>query len=138
MLQRAINASHPGWTLVIGGRVSENYIEDFGRGRSSGTWCGIEATAQGGIGSTIKGSRVLCQGGGNSESTRVSIGITRVNSGTSYLAVSGNVILGAGTGVGLLLSAGTNRLMVGLSGNEIGGVRTSLRRVGNVSVTAGT
>ena len=123
---------------LYGTAIAENYIEDFGNGQRSGTWYGIEATAQGGIGSTITGNRVFCHCGGSGAATHVSIGITKVNSGTSYLAVSGNVIIGAGTGVGLLLSAGANRLMVGLSGNEIVGVRTLLRRVGNVSVTAGT
>ncbi len=123
---------------LYGSAISGNYIEDFGSAHTSGSWYGIEATAQGSIGSTITGNRVFCRCGGNGATTHVAIGITRVNSGTSYLAVSGNVVIGSGAGIGLLLSAGANRLIAALSGNVIVGVTTLRRQVGNVSVTAGT
>lgn len=123
---------------LFGTTISDNYIEDFGSKQRSGTWYGIEATAQGGIGSTISGNSVFNAHGLSSSASYVYIGITRVNSGTSYLAATGNVILGAGSGVGFLFSGGANRLVVASGGNAIAGVGTAIRRSGDVTVTRGT
>lgn len=123
---------------LFGTTISDNYIEDFGSKQRSGTWYGIEATAQGGIGSTISGNSVFNAHSLSSSASYVYIGITRVNSGTSYLAATGNVILGAGSGVGFLFSGGANRLVVASSGNAIAGVGTAIRRSGDVTVTRGT
>jgi hypothetical protein len=122
---------------LFGTTISDNYIEDFGSKQRSGTWYGIEATAQGGIGSTISGNSVFNAPGLSRSASYVYIGITRVNSGTSYLAASGNVIVGTGGGVGFLFSGGANRLVVASSGNEVVGVGTAIRRSGDVVVTRG-
>jgi Right handed beta helix region len=123
---------------LFGTTISDNYIEDFGSKQQSGTWYGIEATAQGGIGSTISGNKVFNTQGPSHSASHVYIGITRVNSGTSYLAASGNVILGVGgAGVGFLFSGGANRLVVASSGNVVAGVGLVVHRSGNVVVGQG-
>jgi len=122
---------------LYGTTIADNYIEDFGRNQRSGTWYGIEGTAQGGTGSVIADNKVFNRGE-NSGSRYVYVGVTQVNSGVSYLAVTGNVILGPGHGgVGLLFSSGSNHLVVTSNGNMIAGVGTSTRRSGSVSAGAG-
>ena len=69
----------------------------------------------------------------------VYIGITLVNSGTSYLAATGNVIMGTGSGgVGFLFRGEANRLVVASSGNEVVGVSTGIDRSDNAVVSQGT
>ena len=121
---------------LYGTTIAENYIEDFGSRQSSGTWYGIEATAQGGIGSTITANKVFNSGARGGVSY-VYIGITQVNAGTSYLAVTGNVILGSGQGTGLSFAGGGNNLVVATSGNEVAGVRTPLSHTGSVRGSPG-
>ena len=123
---------------LYGTTIADNYIEDFGRNQRSGTWYGIEGTAQGSIGSTISGNKVF-NSGENSGSRYVYIGVTQVNSGVSYLAVTGNVILGPGRGsVGMLFSGGSNHLVVASSGNMIAGVGTPTHQSGRVSAGTGS
>ena len=124
---------------LYGTTISDNYIEDFGSKQRSGTWYGIEATAQGGTGSTISGNKVFNAHGQSSGASYVYIGITLVNSGTSYLAATGNVIMGTGRGgVGFLFRGEANRLIVASSGNEVAGVSTGTDRSDNAVVSQGT
>lgn len=124
---------------LYGTTISDNYIEDFGSKQRSGTWYGIEATAQGGTGSTISGNKVFNAHGQSNGASYVYIGITLVNSGTSYLAATGNVIMGTGSGgVGFLFRGEANRLVVASSGNEVVGVSTGIDRSDNAVVSQGT
>ena len=121
-----------------GTTIADNYIENFGRNQKPGTWYGIVGTAQSGTGSTIADNKVF-NAGENSGSSYVYIGVTQVNSGVSYLAVTGNVILGTGhSSVGLLFSSGSNHLVVASSGNLIAGVGTPTRQSGSVTAGAGS
>lgn len=130
--QSAIYASR-----LFGTTISDNYIEDFGSQQRSGTWFGIEATAQGGVGSTITANKVFDLRGAGGAS-RIFIGVTQVNSGTSYLTATGNVIHGGGSGTGFLYSSGGNHLVVATSGNTITGVAAAFRVTGNVSSSGGS
>lgn len=119
--------------------ISNNYIEDFGGGQQSGSWYGITGTAQNGPGSTILGNKILNDKGETSGARYIYIGITSVHSGTGYLAVTGNVIMGdRPSDVGMSFSGGTAQLVVSASGNEITGVGTARIAGPNASVTAGS
>jgi Right handed beta helix region len=132
--QNAIYASR-----LYGTTISDNYIEDFGSKQNSGTWYGIEATAQGDTGSTISGNKVFNNNGESRSAKYIYIGITQVNSGTSYLAVNGNVIVGVRPDdVGLSVSGGSHHLVVASQGNEIANVGTATRHYGNVIITGGS
>jgi hypothetical protein len=124
---------------IFGTTISDNYIEDFGSKQRSGTCYGIEATAQGGTGSTISGNKVFNTHGPSSGVSFVYIGITLVNYGTSYLAASGNVIIGTGRGgVGFLFRGGANRLVVASNGNEVARVSTGIDQSDTTFVSQGT
>jgi hypothetical protein len=132
--QNAIYASR-----LFGATISDNYIEDFGDNQNSGTWYGIEGTAQGGNGSTISGNKVFNHSRESSGARYVYVGITQVNFGTSYLAIDGNVIVGSRPDdVGLSLSGGSYRLVVASQGNVIANVRTATRHSGDVAITGGS
>jgi parallel beta helix pectate lyase-like protein len=123
---------------LFGTTISNNYVEDFGSKQRSGTWYGIEATAQGGTGSTISGNKVFNTRGQSLEASYVYIGIILVNSGTSYLAASGNVIVGTGSGgIGFLFRSQANRLVVASSGNQVAGVSTGFDRSDNAVISQG-
>jgi parallel beta-helix repeat protein len=124
---------------LYGTTISGNYIEDFGARQDSGTWYGIAGTAQGSIGSTIDGNQVFNDGGETGDATHVYIAVTQVNYGTSYLSVTGNVIVGAGQrDVGFSFSGGANHLVVASAGNLVSNVGTVTQRSGSASVSAGT
>ena len=131
--QNAINANR-----LFGTTISGNYIEDFGDAKTSQTWYGILGNVQDGPGSTIVGNKIF-----NTDSGRgakyVYIGITQVNSGTGHLSVTGNVIEGNhGSDIGILVSGGSNKLEVSISGNQIANVRSALVNGGNVTFTSGS
>lgn len=121
---------------LYGSTISDNYIEDFGGRSGGGTAFGIEATAQGGVGSTITGNKVFDVHPTGAD--RIYIGIIQVNAGTSYLTTTGNVIHGSGSGIGFLYSAGAHRLIVASSGNSVSGVASTVRTSGNVSAGRGS
>jgi Right handed beta helix region len=124
---------------LYGTTISDNYIEDFGARQDSGTWYGIAGTAQGGIGSTIDGNKVFNDAGETGDAAHVYIAITQVNYGTSYLSVTGNVIIGAGPGdVGFSFSGGANHLIVASAGNLVSDVGTVTQSAGSASVSGGS
>ena len=111
---------------LYGTTISGNYIEDFGDGQRSGTWYGIVGTAQDGPGSTILGNKIFNVRGETQGAHYVYLAITQANGGTGHIAVTGNVIMGRGTGdVGMSFSGGSYRLVFATSGNVITGVGTA-------------
>jgi hypothetical protein len=120
--------------------VSDNYIEDFGSGATPGTWYGIYASLQGGVGSVIDNNRI---NGASKEprsaSKYVYLGITG-NYGVGSVGVAGNQIFGAGTtrGVGFQYALGkSTNIIVTSEGNSEMNVHTQ-RIVGpGVTVTSG-
>jgi parallel beta-helix repeat protein len=124
---------------LYGTTISNNYIENFGHRRGSGTWCGITATAQGGIGSTIFNNKIFNDLGQSVGAKYIYLRITRTNYGTGYLSITGNVIVGdKSSDVGLAFDGGSNKLIVVSSGNEVVHVGTVISDTRSVTVTAGT
>ena len=127
---------------LFGTTISDNYIEDFGANQDSGAWYGITATA-GGAASTITGNKVFNDGGETAGARYTYIAITGAGVGqpggsTSYLSVSGNVIVGARPGdIGFSFSGGPGKLIVASSGNLVAAVGTPRSNTGNVTVTGG-
>jgi hypothetical protein len=93
--------------------ISDNYIEDFNTS-------GIAATVQGDAASVIMGNRIFQFSGTGT----TFLNITQVNYGTGELAVTGNVIRGAGTGTGLSYQRGSNQLTITSTGNLVQNVTT--------------
>jgi hypothetical protein len=125
--QNAISASR-----LFGTTISDNYIEDFGDGKTSGTWYGTLGSAQDGSGSTILGNKITNYPANSGNAKYVYIGIIKTNSGTGHLSVTGNAIVGNGHGIGILVSGGSNELDVATSGNQVADVDTVLVDLGNV------
>jgi len=124
---------------LYGTTISNNYIEDFGDSQPSGTWSGITATVQGGIGSTIFNNKIFNHLGESAGAKYIYIHITGTNYGTGYLSVTGNVIVGdRATDVGLAFGGGSNKLIVASSGNEVMHVGTVTSDAPSAVVTAGT
>jgi parallel beta-helix repeat protein len=124
---------------LYGTTISNNYIENFGNRQDSGTWCGITATAQGGIGSTIFNNKIFNNAGESAGAKYIYLRITRTNYGTGYLSVTGNVIVGdKSSDVGLAFDGGSNKLIVVSSGNEVAQVGTVISDTRSATVTAGT
>ncbi|AGL13704.1 hypothetical protein L083_0194 [Actinoplanes sp. N902-109] len=106
--------------------IGDNYIEDFNTN-------GIGVTVQGDAASTISGNRIFHFSG----SGTTYLAVRQVNYGAGQIAVVGNTIRGAGTGVGLSYQQGGNSLTVTSTGNLVTGVTTA-RSVGSgVTVTSG-
>lgn len=106
--------------------LSDNYIEDF-------QTSGITATVQGDAASTISGNRIFNFHGAGTDY----LAVTEVNYGHGDLAVTGNMIRGSGSGVGLSYQGGDHSLTVLSSGNLVTDV-TRPRVVGNnVQLTTG-
>lgn len=123
---------------LFGTVISGNYIEDFASGQRAGTWYGIEGTAQGGNGSAIYGNGIFNDRGESGGAEHVYIAITETNSGTGHVAVTGNVIVGAGQrDVGLSFSGGPHDLFVAVAGNAVSNVGTVTRVSGGVRMSAG-
>jgi Right handed beta helix region len=123
---------------LYGTTISDNYIEDFGYGQTSGTWSGITATVQGSIGSAIFGNKIFNNVGEGAGAKYIYLSITRTTYGTGYLAVTGNVIVGdQSSDVGLSFSGGSNKLVVASSGNEVANVGTAYSGTASVTKTAG-
>jgi hypothetical protein len=131
--QDALNLSR-----IYGTTISGNYVEDFGDNQNSGTWYGLAANAQDGPGSSIVGNKIFnVNGEGNA--TYVYLAITGTNSGTGYVAVTGNTIQGnRQSDIGLSFSGGDNPLKVTASGNNVTGVGTKVKSGQNATVTAGS
>jgi hypothetical protein len=106
--------------------ISDNYIEDFNTS-------GITATVQGDAASVISGNRIFQFSG----SGTTFLNITQVNYGTGYLAVTGNVIRGAGTGTGLSYQRGANQLTVTSTGNLVQSVTTPRSVASGVTLATG-
>lgn len=123
---------------MYGTTVADNYIEDFGSRQDSGTWYGIVGTVQGNVGSTISGNKISNDRGETPGAGHVDVAITQASGGTGYLAVFGNVIIGAGpSDVGFSFSGRPGRLLVASSGNEVAQVGTA-RRTSDTTLTSGT
>lgn len=124
---------------IYGTTISNNYVEDFGATQHSGTWYGIAATVQGGIGSNIVNNKIFNDKGEGRGAEYIYLGIGRTNYGTSYLSVTGNVIVGVrASDVGLSFNAGVNKLMVASSGNDVANVGTVKRATRGVTETVGS
>jgi hypothetical protein len=123
---------------LYGTTIYGNHIEDFGLGQPSGTWYGIVGTAQGGMGSTIFNNTISNNKGENGGAKYTYIAVTRVNYGTGYLTVTGNVVLGVrSSDVGLSFNGGTNKLVVASSGNKVARVGTVSRHDRNTKLASG-
>ena len=69
------------------------------------------------------GNKVFNDRGETAGSHYICLAITRANSGTGHVAVTGNVIMGGRAGdVGLSFSGGSAKLSATAGGNEITGV----------------
>jgi hypothetical protein len=106
--------------------ISDNYIEDFNTN-------GIRVTVQGDAASTISANRIFRFSG----SGTTYLAIQQVNYGSGFVAVTGNVIRGGGTGTGLSYQRGSNALTVTSTGNLVTGVTTPLTTGSGVTLTAG-
>ncbi|WP_430781590.1 right-handed parallel beta-helix repeat-containing protein [Actinoplanes sp. G11-F43] len=106
--------------------VSDNYIEDFNTN-------GIRVTVQGDAASTVSANRIFRFSGTGT----TYLAIQQVNYGSGFVAVTGNVIRGAGSGTGLSYQRGSNALTVTSTGNLVTGVTTPLTAGSGVTVTAG-
>lgn len=106
--------------------ISDNYIEDFNTN-------GIRVTVQGDAASTLSANRIFRFSG----SGTTYLAIQQVNYGSGFVAVTGNVIRGAGTGTGLSYQRGSNALTVTSTGNLVTGVTTPLTAGSGVVVSAG-
>ncbi len=123
---------------LFGTTISGNYIEDFGSRQPSGTWYGIAGSVQNGHGSTIFGNSVFNDLGERGRAVHVYIAIVTVNAGSGQVAVTGNIIGGAGrSDVALSFSAGANHLTVASSGNVVTGTGTVTRHSGAVRFVTG-
>jgi hypothetical protein len=119
---------------LFGTTISSNYIEDFGYGKTSGTWYGIVGSVQGGPGSTILGNKISNGKPRVGGAKYVYIGITQVNYGTGHLSVTGNVIVGnRHNEIGILVSGGSNKLDVSTYGNQVSDVGAVLADGSNVT-----
>ena len=117
---------------LFGTVISGNYIEDFASTKTTGTWYGISGTAQDGNGSTITGNSISNNAGERGQAKHVYIAITGASSGTGYVSVTGNMIVGASQGdVGLSFDGSNHSLNVASSGNVA-------RKVGSVAQSSGT
>lgn len=124
---------------LFGTTISDNYIEDFGAAKNSGTWYGIVATVQGGVGSTIFNNKISNDKGEGRRARYIYLCITGTNYGTGFLSVTGNVIVGdQRSDVGLSFSGGANKLAVVSSGNEVANVGTIRSDTSSVTESAGT
>jgi len=124
---------------LYGTTISNNYIEDFGHKQGSDTRCGIAATVQGGIGSTIFNNKIFNDRGESAGAKYIYLCITGTNYGTGYLTVTGNVIVGdRSSDVGLSFDGGPNKLIVVSSGNQVVHVGTANSVARSAMVTAGT
>ncbi|MEV0388484.1 right-handed parallel beta-helix repeat-containing protein [Nonomuraea sp. NPDC050643] len=106
--------------------VSDNYVEDFDTH-------GIGVSVQGDAASTIVGNRVFQFSGAGT----TYLAIRHVNYGTGHVSVTGNVVRGNGSGVGLSYQRGSNQLAVVSTGNAVTGVTTPLDKGTDVTMTAG-
>lgn len=111
--------------------VSDNYIEDFGDGQSSGSWYGILGTNQCGIGSAMDGNKIFNDGGEKITSVSyVYLAVSQNSSGCSgLLTVTGNVIYdqtakSTATGMDFSGNGSAGSLTIGSAGNIIRGVAT--------------
>jgi Right handed beta helix region len=124
---------------LYGTTISGNYVEDFGAGQRSGTWYGIVGTAQDGNGSAIAGNKIFNDRGERAGSHYLYLAVTKANSGTGHVAVTGNVIMGSRAGdVGLSFAGAPARLAATASGNEITGVGRARAVLPGASVTVGS
>ena len=98
--------------------VADNYVEDFGGGRSPAD--GIHTTAQSGWGSVISGNKVFSRRG---DKVGAFISVWGL-SGSSHVAVTGNDVMGTGTGTGLAYHRNGNHLLVTSTGNQVVAVAT--------------
>lgn len=119
--------------------ISGNIVEDFGAAQTSGTWYGIVGTAQGGVGSVISGNKVENLHGVQSGTRHIYIAVTRTNYGTSYVSVTGNVIVGTTQpgDTGFYFSGGGHALSVASSGNEVSLVATPRTVTSSATLTSG-
>jgi Right handed beta helix region len=132
--QDAINASR-----LYATTISDNYIEDFGYRETSGTWYGIAATAQGGVGSTIFNNKIFNGKGEGNGARYVYLAISQVNYGIGYLSVTGNVIVGVrASDVGFFYSGASDKLVVASSGNAVSQVGRATSVAATVTLTAGS
>jgi hypothetical protein len=132
--QDGINASG-----LYGTTIADNYIEDFGAAQPAGTWYGIAGTVTGGVGSTIARNKISNDVGEAGGASHVYIAILQAHGGTGYLAVTGNVIVGARPAdVGFSFTGKPGKLAVASAGNEVAGVGTVRRNGPGVTLTTGS
>ena len=125
---------------LFGTSIANNYIEDFGDAGGNTTWYGINGTVQGDAASTITGNRVFMFTAEKSGTTYRYIALTRVNYGTGYVGVTGNVIRGANTAAdtGFYYNAGSGvSLNVTSSGNTAAAVGTTRTISAGVTLSTG-
>lgn len=123
---------------MYGTTISGNYIEDFASRQTDGTWYGIAGSAQDGYGSTIYGNNVFNGAGDNGNARHIYIAITRTNTGTGRVSVTGNEIIGASmSDVAFSFNGGAHNLIVTSSGNSASNVGLIIQHSGSVRISAG-
>jgi hypothetical protein len=127
----AIDASR-----LWGTTISGNYIEDFGAGRTAGTWYGILGGNQCGSGSTIDNNLIFNLSRPGSTATFDYLAVTQNSAHcTGYLTVTGNVINAKtpgsrGTGLYFHGNGAGGGLIVGAAGNVVAGVTRQVSQAG--------
>jgi hypothetical protein len=124
---------------LYGTTIADNYIEDFGARQHAGTWYGIAGTVTGGVGSTIARNKISNSLGETGGASHVYVAILQAHGGTGYLAVTGNVIVGARPDdVGFSFNGSPGKLVVASSGNQVAGLGTVRRSGTGVTLTSGS
>jgi len=109
--------------------INDNYIEDF---RTNG----IEVSVQGASSSVISSNRVF--GSARAKSAGAHVLVRQVNYGTGNLVVSGNSVVGGGTGIGFAYHVGNGvGLNVASSGNLVQRVESPQEAGARVALTSG-
>ncbi len=125
---------------LFGTSLSNNFIEGFGETVQAGTWCGIQATVQGGAASTIMGNRIFNLGGEKTPASVYRYLAVSTNYDTGVISVVGNTIRGSDTGRGIGLyytSQGNTRLIVTSAGNAVENVHTKQFVGAGVTLSSG-
>lgn len=120
--------------------ICDNYIEGFGESEEAGQWCGIYATLQGGIGSTIANNRIFNFGGETQKQSQYRYLAVTANYGTAMVVVANNVIRGGGTPRGTAMhyrASGDRKLLLTSNDNAAADVAEPRMLEGNVVLQPG-
>lgn len=95
--------------------------------------------AEGGIGSTINNNMIFNDKGETAGARYIYVYVTQIDYGTSYLSLTGNVIVGVrSSDIGFFFDGGSHKLVVVSSGNEAAQVGIVSHDAGGATETDGT